>query len=153
MNSSSEDEWTTVVVKHSNKIFNKNNKAYNKTFEEIKQIILDVLLKYNPYGIYIYGSRARKTNRYDSDIDLMVFWKKIIPDDDNLKNIKDELFGNIKLSIDMINMFITNKINKVYNENDKCYYNNVINDAICIYETKSNNISDMIDMSIKLDQI
>jgi hypothetical protein len=50
-------------------------------------------------------------------------------------------------------MYITNKINKVYNDSDQCYYNNVINDSICIYETKSNNISDLIDTSIKIDKV
>jgi predicted nucleotidyltransferase len=73
MDFTTENEWTTVVIKHKKIKFNKPN---NKTFEEIKKLILDILLKYNPYSIYIYGSRARKTNRPDSDIDLMVFWKK-----------------------------------------------------------------------------
>ena len=115
--------------------------------------ILQVLLKYKPYAIYIYGSRARKTNRLDSDIDLMVFWKKIVPEYDCLKNIKQQLINNIKIDIDFVNMYITNKKNKVYDERDKCYYSNVINDAICIYQTISNNISDLIDISVKLDKV
>lgn len=142
------DDWIPVIIKRKT-----NNKLINnhKTLEEINNIILEVLLKYNPYAIYIYGSRARKTNRYDSDIDLMVFWKKSIPDDYILLNIKQELINKIKINVDFVNMYIINKINKIYNENDKCYYDNVINDAICIYEIKSNNITDLIDMSIKLD--
>jgi predicted nucleotidyltransferase len=151
MESNINDEWITVVN-------NKKKKSYNtviihKTLEEINKIILDVLLKYKPYSIYIYGSRARKTNRPDSDIDLMVFWKKTIPEYDYLKNIKQELIDILQLNVDFVNMYITNKKNKVYDERDKCYYNNVIYDAICIYEIKSNNISDLIDLSIKLEKI
>ena len=153
MDFTTENEWTTVVIKHKNKKNNKINKQYNKTFEEIKKLILDILLKYDPYSIYIYGSRARQTNRPDSDIDLMVFWKKTIPDIDYLKNIKQQLINNIKINVDLVNMYIINKINKVYNDSDQCYYTNVINDSICIHETRSNNISDLIDISIKIDKI
>ena len=151
MESNINDKWITVVN-------NKKKKSYNtviihKTLEEINKIILDVLLKYKPFAIYIYGSRARKTNRPDSDIDLMVFWKKTVPKYEYLKNIKQELINILQLNIDFVNMNIINKNNKVYDERDKCYYSNVINDAICIYETKSNSISDLIYNSIKLEKI
>jgi predicted nucleotidyltransferase len=151
MESNTDNEWT--IVNNNKKIKSYNKVIEYKTFEEINNNILQVLLKYKPYAIYIYGSRARKTNRLDSDIDLMVFWKKIVPEYDCLKNIKQQLINNIKIDIDFVNMYITNKKNKVYDERDKCYYSNVINDAICIYETISNNISDLIDISVKLDKV
>jgi predicted nucleotidyltransferase len=151
MNLILDDEWTTVVLK--NKKYKSYNSYNNKTLEEINKIVFDTLIKYKPYGIFIYGSRARKTNRSDSDIDLMIFWKKLLPTDESIKNIKNKLFNNIKLNIDMVNMFITNKCNKFNNDTDKCYYNNVINDAISIYQFTPNNISDLIDISIKLDKI
>ncbi len=146
-----DDDWITVDINKKSKPSDKI--IINKTFDEINNFILNVLLKYKPFAIYIYGSRARKTNRPDSDIDLMVFWKKKIPTYDFLKNIKQELINILQLNVDFVNMYITNKINKVYDERDKCYYANVINDAICIYETKANNISDLIDISIKLEKI
>ena len=152
-----EDEW--ITVSHKNKIhthykqYNQYINYNNKKLEELIKLILDVLIKYNPYGIYIYGSRARKTNRSDSDIDLMIFWKKTLPDIQYLKNIKNELFNSIRINIDMVNMYITNKSNKVYDERDKCYYNNVINDAICIYQIKPYNLSDLINISFKLEKI
>ncbi len=151
MESNINDEWITVVNNKKKKSYNKV--IINKTLEEINKLILDILLKYNPYAIYIYGSRARKTNRLDSDVDLMIFWKKTVPEYDYLQNIKKELINILQLNVDFVNMYITNKINKVYDERDKCYYANVINDAICIYETKANNISDLIDISIKLEKI
>ena len=42
MDFTTENEWTTVVIKHKKIKFNKQN---NKTFEEIKKLILDILLK------------------------------------------------------------------------------------------------------------
>ncbi len=150
MESNIDNEWITVVNK---KIKSYTKVIRHKTLEEINKLILDVLLKYKPYAIYIYGSRARKTNRPDSDIDLMVFWKKTVPEYDYLQNIKQELINILELNVDFVNMYITNKNNKVYDERDKCYYNNVITDAICIYEIKLNNISDLIDISVKLDKI
>ena len=150
MESDTHNDWTTISIKkHKNK--KSDNQIIDIKLDKIIKIICNVLLKYTPYAIYIYGSRARKTNRLNSDIDLMVFWKKSIPDDDYLKDIKQELIDNIKINVDMINMFIINKNNKVYNTKDKYYYDNVIIDAICAYETTKNNISDLIDMSIKLD--
>ncbi len=146
-----DDDWTTVVINKKSKPSDKI--IINKTFDEINNFILNVLLKYKPFAIYIYGSRARKTNRPDSDIDLMVFWKKTIPTYDFLKNIKQELINILQLNVDFVNMYITNKNNKVYDYRDKCYYSNVINDCICIYEAKSNNISDLIDISVKLDKV
>ena len=151
MESNTDNEWT--IVNNNKKIKSYNKVIEYKTFEEINNNILQVLLKYKPYAIYIYGSRARKTNRPDSDIDLMVFWKKTVPKYEYLKNIKQELINILQLNIDFVNMNIINKNNKVYDERDKCYYSNVINDAICIYETKSNSISDLIYNSIKLEKI
>ncbi len=151
MENNTDDDWTTVIINKRSKTCNKV--IVNKTFDEIKIIILDVLLKYKPFAIYIYGSRARKTNRPDSDIDLMVFWKKIPPEYDFLKNIKEELINSLQLNVDFVNMYIINKNNKVYDDRDKCYYDNVIIDGICIYETTRNNISDLIEISVKLEKI
>ena len=151
MESNIDDEWKTVVNNKKIKSYNKVIKQ--KTLEEINNLILEVLLKYKPYSIYIYGSRARKTNRSYSDIDLMVFWKKTVPVYECLKNIKQELINKIKINVDFVNMYITNKNNKTHDDRDKYYYNNVITDAICIYKINSNNISDLIDVSIKLEKI
>ena len=109
MDSNSEDKW--ITVSHKNKKHTQYNQYNKRTLEELIKLILDILIKYNPYGIYIYGSRARKTNRSDSDIDLMIFWKKTLPDIQYLKNIKNELFNFIRINIDMVNMYIINKFN------------------------------------------
>ena len=48
----SDDDWTPVIINKKSKSSNKI--IINKTFDEINNLILNVLLKYKPYAIYIF---------------------------------------------------------------------------------------------------
>ncbi len=154
--------WTIVSHKH-----NKNKEKiikFNINNTELNNIIINTILnnKYNPEYIFLYGSRARKTNRINSDVDLLVFWKYPVPTIDEILNIKELLMSNLNLGVDFVNMKITNKNIKVYDERTSCYYDNVSLDAICIYkkdnkkDNKNNtnniniNINDLFDISERI---
>lgn len=151
------NEWTIVSHKQNtnkNKFY-LNDKELND--KELNNIIIDTILdKYNPEYIFLYGSRARKTNRVNSDVDLLVFWKYPVPTIDEILNIKSLLISNLKLGVDFVNMKITNKNIKIYDERTFCYYDNVSLDAICIYKkdnknkTNNININDLFDISERI---
>lgn len=144
------DEWNTVNKKKKEI---KNNKNKEKTFDEIKNIILNVILKYKPSYIFIYGSRARKTNKINSDVDIMIFWKYPYPCIEELIEYKNELMNALQLDIDFVNMKLTNKYVIITEEHTKCYYDNVIIDAVCIYYINNKSLSELIDYSIKMQKI
>jgi predicted nucleotidyltransferase len=151
-----DDEWIIIQKKQKKEKIIEIDKF--KSLDEIKNIIIDILCNNKlfkiPSYIYIYGSRARNTSKINSDIDLMIFWKYPVPSYDDLFLYKETLKSALKLNIDFVCMYITNKIVNVYDEKTKCYYDNVIIDAKCIYpENNIKTISELIDCSIKLQKI
>jgi predicted nucleotidyltransferase len=131
-----------------------NNIDKIKSFEDISQIVSNILINHKPEYIYIYGSRARNNNRTNSDVDIMVFWKYPVPNYDILCEIKKQLINELNLNVDFVVMQLTNKIIKVNDEGTLCYYDNISNDAKCIYfARKNNNINDLLCYSIKLQKI
>ena len=144
------EEWINVSKKKKEK---RNNKNKEKTFDEIKNIILNVILKYKPSYIFIYGSRARKTNKINSDVDIMSFWKYPYPCIEELIEYKNELKNALQLDIDFVNMKLTNKYVIITEEHTKCYYDNIILDAICIYAENNKTLCELIDCSIKMQKI
>jgi predicted nucleotidyltransferase len=144
------EDWTVVKTKNNKK----NYSVYNPTFDEIKNNIVSTLKKYNPYAIYIYGSRAKKTNNINSDVDILVIW---LNEPFNLEFIKNEIITNLKLKIDFVNLIYKKNLkkSKITDVRDECYYENIITEAINIYKNTSENIylSDIIPFSIKLPKI
>ena len=147
-------------------ISHKKSKSHNKSKSHIKSLtpksIYDIIkiitntlynIKLFPEYIFLYGSRARKTNRDNSDVDLIVFWKYPVPTIEQLLYVKETLINNLELGVDFVNMHITNKNILVYDERTICYYNNVIQDAICIYKkdnAKNIIIDDLFDVSERI---
>lgn len=151
------DEWTIVKSK---KLI-KNDIIYDKTldqtqsFDNIKDIVVKILSQYNKIVyIYIYGSRARGTHKINSDVDIMCFMKYPIPNTEKLSEIKKELIQSLNLNVDFVVMHLTNKYVKINDDRTKCYYDNVLIDAKCVYPLNNNiNLHDLIDKSIKLEKI
>jgi hypothetical protein len=151
MDSSSIDDWTIVSVKKSNK---KKSIKNIISLDEIKIIVISVLTQYNAKYIYIYGSRARGTNRIDSDVDIMCFMSYPLPSSEQLFDIKTELIQSLKLNVDFICMQLTNKYVDISDERTKCYYENVLEDAIRIYPSDIQiTLHELIDKSIKHKKI
>jgi len=145
------DDWIIIKSKSKQK---KDNIKNIKTFDEIKKIVLDILCKYKILYIYIYGSRARGTNKIDSDVDIMCFIKYPIPNIEKLSEIKKKLIQTLNLNVDLVLMQLTNKQIKIIDERTKCYYDNVLIDAKCIYPLNNNvELHDLIDKSNKLEKI
>ncbi len=146
-------EWITIKSKRKT-IQKKPKEIYNPTFQELKDGILKVIVKYNPYAVYLYGSRARGNNTPESDVDIMVVWTQYPAD---LDFIKKEIIDEIKIKIDFVNLVYKEgkKEVKVDNQNDIEYYNNVLIDEINIYKKSSQNIylKDIIPHSIKLPKV
>jgi len=152
------NDWTIVTYKQK-----KHNKLnYDELNYDILNNIKDININdiivnticnnnYNPEYIFLYGSRARKTNRSNSDVDLLVFWKYPVPSYNELLFLKELLTSNLKLGLDFVNMRITNKNIIVNDERTICYYDNVSRDAICIY-TK-NKTHDKINNKININDL
>lgn len=149
-------DWIKVEPKKKNinKKINNNNLDDKKSFDDISNIIKKIIIIYKPEYIFIYGSRGRNTHTDTSDVDIMVFWKYNVPEYYILCLIKNQLINELKLNVDFVVMQLTNKIIKVFDERTLCYYDNLSNDAKCIYFSKKNsNINDLLCYSIKLQKI
>lgn len=147
-----EVDWTTVPTKKSHQ--KKKSTTNIISLDEIKRIIINVLTQYNAKYIYIYGSRARGTNKIDSDVDIMCFMSYPIPSIEQLYGIKTELIQSLKLNVDFVCMQLTNKYVDVTDERTKCYYENVLEDAIRIYPSDIQiTLHELIDKSIKQKKI
>jgi predicted nucleotidyltransferase len=149
---SSVNEWTVIQPKIKTKKNNRNHQKENGlSWSEFVQKITQVLSVYSPEAIFLYGSRARGTNRPDSDADIMVFWKaSTIPSYERLVEIKQELIQNLSLNVDFVVMKLKAKFVEVHDLRTICYYDNVKIDAKCIYSPKNNiHISELIDFSEK----
>jgi predicted nucleotidyltransferase len=153
---SSTDDWITILPKtKKNSATNKIKKQIMMSFEDLTHKLNSILVPYSPEAIFVYGSRARETNRPDSDADIMVFWKSsLIPDIEILQDIKQTIIETLKLNVDFVVMKLTSKFIKVHDARTICYYDNVKVDARCIYSQKNReHISGLIDFSEKLQKI
>ena len=150
-----EEEWIIITKKKKEKIITLISSLKTELkFDDLTNIIKNILIKYKPEYIFIYGSRSRNTHKLNSDVDIMVFWKYPIFDYDKFIYIKNELMSKLKLNVDFVCMVLTNKLVKINDDKTLCYYDNICLDAKCIFYSKINkNIRDLIDFSIKLQKI
>jgi predicted nucleotidyltransferase len=102
---------------------------------------INLLNEYKPLSVIVYGSTARGTNKLTSDIDFMVIWKKgNIPDDDELKEIKETIINIFKKQIDFVSMVLENKEVSEENKNYN-YMHNVCAEGVVVYgDTLKSNI-------------
>ena len=132
-------DWVVICSKRKNKKEANNKKEIydNKkilTISEINNKIL-FLTNYNPTAILLYGSTAKKRNNENSDVDIMVIWKKYIPS--NIKEIKNELEQKLNKKVDLVVMLYRGKliledINEYTTDNITLFLNNVITEAVPI---------------------
>ena len=99
---------------------------------------------------YVYGSRARKTNRIDSDVDIIIFMKSI-PEDECIEEFKEKLEGILKLKVDLVICHFKNKWIEHVDLRDQCYFENVIPDAQQ-FIGKTEDIKCLINMSTKISK-
>jgi predicted nucleotidyltransferase len=152
----SEDNNEWIEIKPKNKLKNQKTKKidYNiLTLEYIIEKTIEILSKYKPNQAYIYGSRARKTNRIDSDLDVLItFNMKNIQNELLLFKIKEELKNTFKIHVDLVVVYLssTATTKKKHTDLDICYYENIALDGINIIGTEFNNIIDKITLKTKI---
>lgn len=130
-----------IIVKKKSKYINLNKTNVNKiklNQEEVINKVKNIMIKYKPYAVYLYGSIARNQNNENSDIDLFVIWKNKFPNDDIMDKINGELHNEFRCKIDFVNYVYNGKYIKI-NSSDSCFIQNVLEDAISIIEPKNNN--------------
>jgi len=153
MNIDSDEDWNIVGSK------NNNTKKIESKIPQ-KDIPLEILmtkiseslssLKKDIVGCYIYGSRARKTNKPTSDVDLIVFLKQKYSIEE-LKEIKTELVSDIGLPVDFVVCIWKKKWVEHTDDRELCYFEQIKPEAICIIGTEK--ISYLIETSMKLGKI
>ncbi|QQR48933.1 nucleotidyltransferase domain-containing protein [bacterium] len=74
-------------------------------FDTYKKLLLEIIQKHIPgCSIYLFGSRARKTNRSGADIDLAFDCGRIV-DFDILLKLRSEIDDtNIPLTVDLVDL-------------------------------------------------
>jgi predicted nucleotidyltransferase len=96
----------------------------------IKQYFPDIIEKYKPRAVFLYGSMARGKQRPDSDIDLMFIWNREIPP--NSVEILKEISSFFSKKVDMVNMIYVGKPVDIVNDNEY-FLSNVYQDAIMLF--------------------
>jgi predicted nucleotidyltransferase len=142
--------WCCVAKKVRKEPKNKVITNNHMSFQELSEIIVKCLTPYNASIIacYIYGSRARGTNRTDSDADIVLFWK-IVPDLYDLYDIRTTIENALGFTIDLVSCVRTAKNVHHYNLCDIAYFENVAIDARQIIGTTIS-IMNLFESSYKM---
>jgi predicted nucleotidyltransferase len=150
--SSDDDSWETVVSRKSNNTRAAKPEPKLIEFEELCRTLREILSNYDKLIVagFVYGSRARRTNRPDSDVDLLIFWKhRVHPDD--LKMVRDEIEYALGIKTDFVSCVRTKKYNSWSDDRDSAYFSNVLIDAYRFMGTEY--LEDLIPCSIKLKKL
>ena len=109
-----------------------------------RQSVVDELsLIFSPYfrdiqGIFLYGSTARQQNTAQSDVDILVIWKKRIPY--NVMALKKNLEDLFLRKVDFVCMIYMKKFiydfDKINLTQNECFLENVHRDAVPIIGDK-----------------
>jgi predicted nucleotidyltransferase len=144
------DDWITIPFTHKIKE-KKEKKEHNiLSLEYIIKKTNEIIKKYDPLHAYIYGSYARKTNRVDSDVDILLVYKSNnIQSSNTLEEIKQEIHDEFKLHVDLIVVYISSKSKNKHSELDLCFYDNISIESINM--TDNVKFSDIVnDINIKI---
>lgn len=148
----SESDFIPVTRRRFCSKSNVKVETFNPSLDELIAIVTSQLEIYKKeiVGAYIYGSRARQTNRPDSDADIIVFWKHEF-DKDFLKSIRDSIEKELGFKIDFVACVYKKKWINYVDQRDEAYFDNVIIDAKSIIGTES--VKYLIDHSVKLPKL
>jgi len=128
------------------------NNIYKLDREQIKNNnnLIKLLTLIDPISVILYGSYSINKQTDNSDIDLLIIFKKNIhtryPDIDNkIKNLKRDIIKLFNKKVDIVFMINANKIQYKYNfhqyvDNDTDFIFNIYEDAYVIYGKKDKDI-------------
>ena len=148
---SDEENWTMVASKP----LVKKTKAQQAQPVDIPldALISKIRASLSPnkeiFACFVYGSRARRTNKPTSDVDLLVFFKH--PQNfEDLSEIKAELVQDIGIAVDFVACVRMGKWVE-HDERDQCYFDQVALDAIQVIGDDS--LSYLVSTSRKLKKV
>jgi predicted nucleotidyltransferase len=128
--------WTVVVKKKRKVTTSVSDHIVKLSRDFVINIISYVLQPYNIHGIFLYGSTAKGTNKTSSDVDILVIWKKKVPDNVNdIKLMLETKFGRPVDFVSMIfrNRLITEPLDTLHpTEPNSFFLDNVISEAVTI---------------------
>jgi len=138
-NMSQKDEGFIVVQKKKKyrPKYNDNNKSVRLDRENVIERARNIVKKYKPYAVYLYGSTARDQHNATSDIDIFVIWRKKYPENQILESVYSDLYNEFNRRVDFVSYVYDGKSIKV-KSSDSCFVQNVIDDAVSILEPKKN---------------
>ena len=149
-----ESDFITVTTRryHKSTVKTTHTQPFNPTLAELMDIVSSKLEIYKKeiVGAYIYGSRARGTNRPNSDADIIVFWRHEY-DQEFLKSVRASIEEKLGFNIDFVACVFKKKWNGHNDQRDEAYFENVIIDAKPIIGIEP--INYLIDHSIKLPKL
>jgi predicted nucleotidyltransferase len=124
----------------------------NLSYSDLAEIVYSKLIIYKSLiiGAFIYGSRARGTNRPDSDADIIVFWKHE-NDVEFLKSVRDSIEETLGFKIDFVSCVYKNRWITHVDGRDLAYFENVTLDAKPVIGKEC--INYLIDHSVKLPKL
>lgn len=126
----SETEWVTISTRRFKSPTIVFDITKTVSYEQLVEVLKTELYKYesNIVAGYIYGSRARGTNRINSDADILIFWKKEMTIED-LQMIRTNIEISLGFDIDFVSCVFAGKIIDYPDERDIAYFENVVLDA------------------------
>ena len=147
-----ESDFIPVRTRSNRSKLNVKSKTFNPSLTEVINIVTSKLEIYNNaiIGAFIYGSRARCTNRYNSDADIIIFWKYEY-DHEFLKSVRTSIEEELGFKIDFVACVFKKKWVEHSNQCDQAYFENVIIDAKSIMGIES--IKYLIEHSKKLPKL
>ena len=82
-----------------------------------QSLILDIVSRYNPTMISIFGSYARGENSHDSDLDILIDFEQPL-DLLEIIGLEQELTEKLDIKVDLITLRSLNPLLKEYVEKD-----------------------------------
>lgn len=129
------DEWIEINSNKKNIQSKEKRVPKNITNEEIVNIFTPILQQFGASGAFLFGSRVKKSNRIDSDIDLIVFWKSKCSNSPSINILLSKLWKSFGLHVDLINMQFKEKSNKNFHKTDQleCFFSEVSSNSIKLF--------------------
>jgi len=152
-----ENKWKIAgrKTKKNRKTLQPKAEPIDIELDDLCSTLISILSQYRQYSKlivagFLYGSRARKTNRPDSDADILIFWKHELNSED-LRQIRDKIEDALGIQTDFISCYLTKKCISHLDSRDDAYFGNVIVDAIQFMGIER--LDDLILKSVKLPKL
>jgi len=112
------------------KLSDRHIKAIEKAKKKIQDSDLSIYIK----DVYLYGSCARGTAKYDSDVDLLLVLKKNIVSVENYQKLIRLLRSNLMPdNIEDVEIDVHTTIDTLDHQYNKLYFNNIRKEGISIW--------------------